>query len=50
MKNQGKNKMNTTSSISNMIERIIRPVHSGEVIADILEDLEIKPIPLAKRL
>ena len=33
-----------------VIEKQVRPVHPGEVIADLLEDLEMKTIDFAKKL
>ena len=33
-----------------VIEKQVRPVHPGEVIADLLENLEMKTIDFAKKL
>ena len=32
------------------VEKQVRPVHSGEVIADLLEDLEMTTIDFARKL
>jgi addiction module HigA family antidote len=32
------------------VEKQVRPVHSGEIIANLLEDLEMKTIEFAKKL
>jgi len=38
------------NSSSFILEKQVRPVHPGEVIADLLEDLEITTIDFAKKL
>ena len=38
------------NSSSFILEKQIRPVHPGEVIADLLEDLEMTTIDFAKKL
>lgn len=37
-------------SSSFIVERQVRPIHPGEVIADLLEDLEMTTIDFAKKL
>jgi addiction module HigA family antidote len=38
------------NSSSFIVERQVRPIHPGEVIADLLEDLEMTTIDFAKKL